>query len=102
MNGWMLAPGTEPEDLGMLPSFLNEADPRPAQEQLDANYKYGGYWRTEPATLDERYRLCYPGDPPLKWTAFTVLHGNEIILVYPADFVVIMQPDGSFKFQRMD
>lgn len=103
MNGWMLAPGTEPEDLGFLPSMLSEEDPHTAQEQLDANYPWGGYWRTEErVTIDDKYRLCYPGDPPLNWVAFTVLHGTEVVLLYPADLVAILQPDGTFKFQRMD
>lgn len=100
---WTLASGTEPDDLGLLPSFLSEEDPRPAQEQLDANYVHGGggHWRTEPASLDEKYRLCYPDDPPQPWLAMTQLR-DEIILIYPYSFVVILQPDGAFKFQRMD
>jgi hypothetical protein len=101
MMGWMLKNGVEPDDLGLLPSFLDDADPRPAREQLDANYPWGGYWRTQPASIDAKHRLCYPGDPPQDWLAMTMLRG-ESILVYPGSFVVILQPDRSFVFQRMD
>ena len=55
-------------DLGFLPSFLSEADPRPAAEQIHANYTHGGGWNPrlhgqsfDPVTL----ALTYPGDPPL-------------------------------------
>ena len=98
---WWLARDTRPDALGFLPSFLDDADPRPAQQQLDANYPHGGYWRSEGASIDDRYRLCYPGDPPLPWIAVAILR-DEMILLYPADFVAIMQPDRTFKFQRMD
>ena len=81
MMGWMLKHGVEPDDLGLLPSFLDDADPRPAREQLDANYRHGGdpNWRTEPASLDDKDRLCYPGDPPLDWLAMTALR-DEVVL----------------------
>ena len=32
------------EQLGMLPYFIDPNDPRPAREQLDANYQHGGGW----------------------------------------------------------
>lgn len=96
------APDIHPEDLGLLPSFLDENDPRPAREQFDANYTHGTpNWSTEPARIDGFHRLCYPGDPPLEPIAMTMLR-DEMILLYPHDFVVIVQPDGSFVFQRMD
>lgn len=99
--GWYIAHGTEVDDLGLLPSFLDEADPRPAREQLDTHYIYGGHWRTGPASIDQKNRLCYPGDPPLAPLAMTMLR-DELIILYPGDFVVILQPDRSFIFQRMD
>lgn len=101
MMGWYIAHGTEVEDLGLLPTFLDEADPRPAQEQLDARYNGSPNWRTEPASLDSKNRLCYPGDPPLPPLAMTMLR-DELIVLYPGSFVVVMQPDRSFVFQRMD
>lgn len=92
----------QPVDLGFLPSFLSDDDPRPAREQLDANYVHRSpNWRTEPARIDKDGILYYPGDPPLPWIAMTMLR-DEMILLYPADFVAIVAPDGSFVFQRMD
>ncbi len=103
-TGWFLRAGVEPADLGYLPSMLDQDDKRPAREQLDSSYIYGGppRWRTEPASIDAKDRLCYPGDPPLDWLAMTFLHDKEQVLLYPGDFVVILQPDRSFLFQRMD
>jgi hypothetical protein len=98
---WLLKAGVEAEDLGLLPGMLDDADPRPAREQFDANYPWGGYWRSEGASIDDKHRLCYPGDPPLDWLAMTTLR-DEIVLVYPGSFVVILQRDGSLLFQRMD
>ena len=93
---WVTRDHLQPEDLGALPSFLSDDDPRPAREQLDANYVHGSpNWRTEDGIL------YFPRDPPLPWIAMTMLR-EEMILLYPADFVAIVAPDGSFVFQRMD
>lgn len=97
---WIMMNGGDPEMLGFLPSFIDENDPRPAREQFDANYQYGGYWRTV-GRLDDAGVMYYPGDPPMPPIAMTVLR-EETIYVYPTEFVAIVQPDGSFVTQRMD
>lgn len=89
------------EALGFLPGFLNAADPRPAQEQLEANYTMGGGWHTGPTDIDEDGTMLYPGDDPLPWVIGTHLR-DERILFYPFALVAIVQPDGSFVTQRMD
>jgi len=90
---------TNPDALGFLPGFLNAEDARPACEQLDANYGYGGHWRAGKIDAEGTYR--YPGDPPLRWAARATLR-DETILFYPYAFVAVIQPDGSNVMQRMD
>jgi hypothetical protein len=89
--------------LGFIPQFLSPADPRPAAEQLDANYQHGGGWRPMTGwTFDPlTNRLSYPGDPPLTPAAVGYLR-DEVILVYPHAWVLILQKDGSFEVSRMD
>jgi hypothetical protein len=87
------------ESLGFVPCFLNENDPRPAREQFGRNY-IGGWHPMQGFTL-EGDMLCYPGDPPLLPLAETRLR-DEIIRLYEYEWVVVIQPDGSFQVSRMD
>lgn len=87
--------------LGYLPYFLSEADPRSAREQLNANYKFGG-WRPFPGfELGADNSLNYPGDPPEFPLAQAKLR-DELIVLYPHDWVAVIQPDRSFEVCRMD
>jgi len=89
------------EQLGYLPGFLNEDDPRPAAEQYDANY-VGGWRPLDGWAFDPREMLLkYPGDPPLEPFAATRLR-DEMILFFPYAQVMVWQPDGSFEVARMD
>jgi hypothetical protein len=100
----ILDPRMSQNDLGYLPEFLSERDLRPIKEQLNSGYSQHGGWRSmkgfdlSPAP---DYHLLYPGDPPLRPWAQTALRG-EVILVYPGDWVLILQTDGSFEVSRMD
>ena len=101
MNYVGLDPRFNLKQLGYIPDFMSEDDPRPASEQLDENY-IGGWrplagWKLDPATMT----LAYPDDPPLEPFAFTELHGDRI-LFYPHAQVMILQPDGAFEVSRMD
>jgi len=42
-----------------------------------------------------------PGDPPFKPLAQAKLR-DELIVLYEADFVAVIQPDRSFEVARMD
>jgi hypothetical protein len=97
---WIIERG-DFETLGYLPAFLNEDDPRPAKEQLDANYQHGGGWRNQPGFTMKGRSIQYPGDPPMIPVAYTMLR-EETIRVYPYAYVCIVQPDGSFEICRMD
>jgi hypothetical protein len=91
-------------DLGYLPGFLSELDLRPVKDQLGTGYGQHGGWRPlKGFTLSPApcYSLFYPGDPPLRPWAQAALRG-EMILVYPGDWVLILQQDGTFEVSRMD
>jgi hypothetical protein len=88
--------------LGFIPDFLSEDDPAPAKKQLHDNYPHGGGWRPmDGFKMSAGDVLHYPGDPPFKPKAMTMLR-DEKILVYQYAFVAIVQTDGSFEVARMD
>lgn len=91
------------DHLGFIPMWLEESNPRPAREQLDAGYSFAGGWQPfKGFTLgQDSLSLSYPGDPPLKPLAYTILHKEKIVM-YPHAWVAIIQPDNSFEVCRMD
>jgi hypothetical protein len=106
MNWTFLYPHSE-EMCGYLPSFLSEADPRSAKEQLNANYAHGGGWVPfEGFTLNYEakpafWRLAYPGDPATRILAYAKLC-EETIAFFENAWVAIVQPDGNYEIARMD
>jgi hypothetical protein len=99
----LLHPGMTMDHLGYLPSFLHADDPRSAKEQINERYVHGGWQSTGmgKTRLTADNRLLYPGDPPLKPVAQTKLR-DELIVLYPSDFVAIIQKDRSFDVARLD
>ena len=101
----ILDPRCNPDhDVGLIPDFLDVDDPRPAGEQFQERYVYGGWHPQTGFTCDAksgRFWLRYPGDPPLKPLA-VIPFRSEMILIYPGAYVAIFQPDGSFEACRMD
>jgi hypothetical protein len=101
------------DDLGALPIFFSDADPRSAADQLDDNYRHGGGFSP---FGDGKFRLeyresgCvlkYPGDSPFREIARAILHvgqpNAEEILVFDCAIVVIRQPStGEFVVTRCD
>jgi hypothetical protein len=90
-------------DPGLLPTFLDLNDPRPAREQLDANYQHGGGWQPfEGFAFDREHQtIKYPGDPPMHALAVMMLR-NEMVILFECDWVMILQKDGSYEICRMD
>jgi hypothetical protein len=87
------------DDLGYIPTFLDENDPRPAREQFNERYCSG--WRPQPGFTNREAVLHYPGDPPFKPLACFEWR-DEMIFFYKHAYVAIFQPDGSFEVCRMD
>jgi hypothetical protein len=48
--------------------------------------------------------LCYPDDdPPMSGLAFALLSKtNEMVIIYPHSFVLILQADGTWEVSRLD
>jgi hypothetical protein len=99
---WILKhPRVTQEWLGFLPQMFSDMDPRPAREQVNANYGHGGGWRPFAGFTMTEDGLEYPGDPVMGLVAETRLR-DEVIRVFESDWVVIIQPDGSWEASRMD
>ena len=116
---WKLThPDARLDHLGMLPLWFNTTDDRPAQEQANAGYLNTagcGYHPQAGFTLkqDEKghYALQYgsgqpdedgdPADPPLAEIARAELR-EELIVLFEAEYVAIIQKDQSFVAARCD
>jgi len=105
MMTWvMLHPHMTLDVLGFLPGMLSEEDPRPAREQFNERYAYGGGWRPfgqDKFKLKDNLVLTYPEDPPSVPLALLEFR-NELIVFYEHAIVMIRQRDGSFEVSRMD
>ena len=103
-----LNPKVTSETLGLIPMFLSESDPLVAREQFHNNYAHGGGWQPMTGwTFNSDLTLQYgdpkeeDADPPLSPLAKANFN-DELILIYPYAWVLIMQRDGSFEVSRMD
>ena len=98
-----LHPAATMDHVGFIPSFLSTTDPRPAVEQFDTNYAHGGGWHamSKFKLNTEDMSLKYPGDPKLLPLA-AIHFRDELILIYEAAMVCVIQKDGSFEVSRMD
>jgi hypothetical protein len=103
INVLILDPRAQPEHVGMIPDFLSLLDPRKAAEQFNERYAHGGGWHHQPGyDMDPEWGvLKYPGDPPFSPLA-AIPFREELILIYEAGIVAIVQPDKSFEVCRMD
>jgi hypothetical protein len=110
---WNVFNGRDAGRLGWIPEFFSEGDPRPAAAQLNENYAHGGGWRPfEGFVLTSRgddgvqlpvaeWRLQYPGDPAYAPVAFAYMR-DEVLVLFPYGWLLIMQPDGKWKVSRVD
>lgn len=102
MMTWrLLNPRITPEHLGLIPHFLFEDDQRPAKEQFNERYVFGGWSPFLGFKLRSDNSLKYPGDPAMMPLAQTKLR-DELVVFYDHAWVAIIQPDRSFEVCRMD
>lgn len=110
MIGGVLFDGADPECWGFILGFLDEDDPRPAKEQF--NEKYLGGWFpfkyfdlvTSNMTLvfnGEQDPEDGPPDLPL-FPLSMIQFREEMLLLYPHDWVVIIQNDDTWEVARMN
>jgi hypothetical protein len=98
----LVHPNATPDHVGMIPDFLSTLDPRKAAEQFNERYAHGGGWHPQPGyEMDENGVLTYPGDPPFHPMA-AIPFRDEMILIYIAGIVAVVQGDSSFEVCRMD
>lgn len=97
----MIIIGGRIEDWGFIPAFLNKDDPRPAKEQFNEHY-VGGWNSFKGFTFDEKKgTLKYTGDP-LMHVIGALTFRDEVILLFPSAWVLILQMDGTWDVARMD
>lgn len=102
LDVFVLDAGVTAHNVGFIPNWLSETDPRPAKEQLHEGYAHGGGWHPQEGfTMLEDGSMKYPDDPPLEPLALMMLR-EERIVIYPLGYVAIIQPDRSFEICRMD
>jgi len=92
------------EMLGSVPEMLSILNPLGAVDQIDAAYRpVGGGWRDSTGhRLDlEAGTLTYPGDQPRRLVAEASLR-DERILFFNGAWVVVIQPDHSYRVARID
>jgi hypothetical protein len=91
--------------LGAIPAFFDQADPRPARDQVNERYAHGGGWQPyggfRPVAGGMQLR-GHPEDPPLYAVAEAKLRDETIRLFQPGSWLGIFQPDGSFEIARCD
>jgi hypothetical protein len=96
-------PGATMEHLGYMPEMFDPRDPRPAKEQINANYAHGGGFHEFKGFNMAPTGLRYPGDPPMALIAEAQLPlSNETVRFYECSWVAIVQADGSYEVCRMD
>lgn len=91
-----------PEVFGIISTMLDPHDARSAKVQLNEGYAHGGGWSHQDGfKMLEDGILKYPGDPPLEPIGEIWLRTERIVL-YPYEYVAVVQLDGSFEVCRMD
>lgn len=101
-DGWEIVhPRASHDMLGYVPGFIVDEDPRPAKEQFNERYVFGGWSPIKGFAKNDRDVLQYPEDPPLPPLAERKLR-DERIVMYQHALLAIIQPDGSFEIARLD
>ncbi len=102
---------TNMEVAGLIPDFLDEADPRSAVEQIHENYNHGGGWRdfkgyelsggTNAGAIGILCSINYPGDPPVYEVSRAKLR-DETLILFQHQWLAVIQVDGSYRISRLD
>lgn len=88
--------------LGFIPSFLDDADPRGAREQIAENYAHGGGWSPFPGfEMLSNGNLQYPGVSPTR-LLWELKFRDETVRVYESTWVAVIQADGTWEVNRLD
>jgi hypothetical protein len=97
----MIMVGGHPEDWGFILGFLDLDDPRPAAEQINEHY-VSGWSPFEGFSFDKVSGIItYSGDPPLRPLS-SLSFRDELLLIYPGEWVLILQRDDTWQIARLD
>lgn len=98
----LLNPMMTYDQLGFLPSFLDDQNALSARAQIDLNYQHGGGWFNFEGFIMKKDRsLHYKGDPPMMPLACLKFR-DEDLYFYDSAWVCVVQPDGSYEVARVD
>jgi hypothetical protein len=102
----LLHPKATPDMLGFVPDFFSDDCPLSAKEQVNLNYQHGGGWRSFSGFTMTPEGIYFPGDPVMPPIASTILHAGtdkqEVIVLYMASWLAVIQLDGSYDIARVD
>jgi hypothetical protein len=94
---------SHPDEIGLIATFFDPDDEKPAAEQADDHYGHGGGWRPQAGYgLTEDGVLTYRGDADPLYPLAVAYIRSETVRVYHYGIVSIQQADGSFEVSRMD
>lgn len=95
---------------GYIPDFLDEADPRPAAEQINEHYVSGWQHFAGFKLNEKNLILTYgvasddpydPPDPPMSPLSVMSFR-KETLAIYESAWVLIMQEDKTWEVARLD
>lgn len=109
MQEWHIKPGYSDDILGLLPMIIRSSDPNSVEEQINTRYSHGGGWMPFKGfeLVNGNYhspkdlQIVYPEDPIYSSRAWTRVR-EELVVLFPHAWVMVMQPDNSFAMCRMD
>lgn len=91
--------------LGFIPMFLHPHDPRTTREQLHEGYAHGGGWQPFDgftiSKIGETYTITYPGDPAFHEIA-RIYFRDDLIVLFPYSWVLLVPAEGEMEISRMD
>lgn len=91
------------QEWGIVPTFLDPRDPRPAWEQIDEHYQAG--WHPLPGfeitETDSGVMLAYAGDPPLH-SISALRFRDETLYMCPHEWCVAKGRSGEWEACRLD
>jgi len=87
---------------GLIPHFLDGADPRDPMAQFSERYQFGAHWDDGPARIDDRGFHTYPEDDDLPPYVVGELREFKIYIMPHALVSVVNTKTGAQAHTRMD
>ena len=104
---WEVYDARDVHAVGFLPHMLDNTE-ESFDEQLNLTYAHGGGWQefggfNVSLGDDGRYTIEYPEDPPFKEIARAMRpDGEELFVVFPYAWCMVVREDGTTSIARCD